>query len=109
MCSATLGATPVNRWTWAASATFSYGVRGTPFWVNTLNLVPELPKAHDGSSIRCARSAATTAGLLITSASVAQWADLSGGSVSRLTGFQGAKRPDRTQLATGFDYFQLPS
>ena len=49
MCRATLGATPVNRCTWAASAIFSCGVRGTPGWANTLNRVPELPNAHDGS------------------------------------------------------------
>src|SRR4249919_804532 len=74
--SATLGAIPVKRLTCAASATFSYGSRGTPFWAKTLKRVPELPKAHDGSSIRWARNDATTAWfptawLLITSASVA--------------------------------------
>ncbi len=51
MCSATLGATPVNRCTTAASAIFSSGDRGTPGWLNTLNRVPELPNAHEGSSI----------------------------------------------------------
>src|SRR6476659_2827613 len=61
MWSATVGATPVKRWTWAASATFSYGSRGTPSWANTLKRVPELPNAHDGSSIRCERRVATTA------------------------------------------------
>src|SRR6185436_8483835 len=76
MWRATVGATPVKRWTCAASATFSYGSRGTPFWAKTLKRVPELPKAHDGSSIRWARNDATTAWfptawLLITSASVA--------------------------------------
>src|SRR6478752_2847164 len=76
MWRATVGAIPVKRWTCAASATFSYGSRGTPFWANTLKRVPELPKAHDGSSIRWARNDATTAWfptawLLITSASVA--------------------------------------
>jgi hypothetical protein len=60
MCRATLGATPVNRWTVAASATFSYGSRGTPSCGNTLNRVPELPKAHDAVSIRCVRSTADT-------------------------------------------------
>src|SRR5215207_5868151 len=60
MCSATLGATPVNRCTVAASAIFSCGVRGTPGWANTLNRVPELPKAQDGVSIRCADSACFT-------------------------------------------------
>ena len=39
-------------------------VRGTPFWAKTLKRVPELPNAHDGSSIRWARSAATTAWLV---------------------------------------------
>ena len=62
MWSATVGATPVNRWTWAASAIFSYGSRGTPAWANTLKRVPELPNAHDGSSIACDASAATMAG-----------------------------------------------
>src|SRR5258708_35223123 len=71
MWSATVGATPVYRWTSAASAIFSCGVRGTPFWAKTLNRVPEFPKAHDGSSIRWFLSAASTAGLLVTSASVA--------------------------------------
>src|SRR5258705_9402534 len=72
MCRATVGATPVNRLTWAASATFSYGSRGTPFWAKTLNRVPELPNAQEGNSIRCDRSAATTAWLVVTSASVAR-------------------------------------
>src|SRR5580704_9696773 len=61
MCTATLGATPVNRCTWAASSIFSVTVRGTPGWANTLNRVPVFPNAHDGVSIRCARSAAFTA------------------------------------------------
>src|SRR3954465_12629532 len=71
MCSATVGATPVNRCTSAASATFSYGSRGTARCANTLNRVPELPNAQDGSSIRWDRSAATTAWSVVTSASVA--------------------------------------
>src|SRR2546423_11136816 len=58
MCSATDGATPVNACTWAASAIFSSGVRGTPACGKTLNRVPELPNAQDGSSMRWARSAA---------------------------------------------------
>src|SRR6516165_220262 len=61
MCTATLGATPVTACTCAASSIFSCGVRGTPGWANTLNLVPVLPNAHDGNSIRCARSAVLTA------------------------------------------------
>src|ERR1035438_7704890 len=61
MCTATLGATPVNACTWAASAIFSCGVRGTPGCANTLNRVPVLPNAHDGSSIRWARNAVFTA------------------------------------------------
>ena len=61
MCTATLGATPVNACTCAASSIFSCGVRGTPGWANTLNRVPVLPNAHDGSSIRCARRALFTA------------------------------------------------
>src|SRR4051794_18898259 len=60
MWSATVGATPVYRWTCAASAIFSYGSRGTPAWANTLNRVPELPNAHDGSSIRWPRSVSVT-------------------------------------------------
>ena len=36
----------------AASAIFSYGSRGTPSCAKTLNRVPELPNAHEGSSIR---------------------------------------------------------
>src|SRR5437762_704903 len=60
MCTATLGATPVNACTCAASSIFSCGVRGTPGWANTLNRVPVLPNAHDGSSIRCAFSALFT-------------------------------------------------
>src|SRR5690606_15983253 len=51
MCSATLGASPVKRLTCAASAIFSYGSRGVPGVVNTRNRVPELPNAHDGSSM----------------------------------------------------------
>src|SRR3954467_1312648 len=61
MCSATDGATPVYLCTWAASATFSYGSRGTPGCANTLKRVPELPKAQDGSSIRCRPSTVLTA------------------------------------------------
>src|SRR6186997_1598657 len=69
MCSATVGATPVYRWTCAASATFSNGSRGTPCWANTLNRVPELPNAHEGSSIRWVRSTAcaSVTGLMIVS------------------------------------------
>ena len=43
MCSATLGASPVNRCTVAASAIFSSTVRGVPGVPKTLNRVPELP------------------------------------------------------------------
>src|SRR5919204_2087634 len=60
MCRATLGATPVNRCTQAASSTFSKGLRGTPGWPNTLKRVPELPNAHDGSSIRWIRRSPLT-------------------------------------------------
>ncbi len=65
MCNDTRGTTPVYRFTCAASATFSNGSRGTPCWANTLNRVPELPKAHDGTSICCAFSAALTSCMLI--------------------------------------------
>src|SRR5262245_3371189 len=67
MCRATLGAEPVKVCTWAASATFSYGSRGTPAWANTLNRVPELPNAHDGSSmLRSPRPSATRCSLVIS-------------------------------------------
>ena len=56
-----LGATPVYLCTWAASSAFSYGVRGTPGWPNTLNRVPLFPNAQDGSSIWCFLSAFLTA------------------------------------------------
>jgi hypothetical protein len=59
--SATVGATPVNSCTFAASRSFSQGSRGTPAWAKTLNRVPEFPYAHDGVSIFCAVSAAFTA------------------------------------------------
>src|ERR1700730_7914049 len=61
MCSETEGATLVYRCTCAASAIFSYGSRGTPGWANTLNRVPELPNAQDGSSIVCSRRTLLTA------------------------------------------------
>src|SRR5688572_27537219 len=60
MCSATLGATPVNRCTAAASSIFSCAVRGTPSCGKTLNRVPELPNAHDGVSMCWRRRAAST-------------------------------------------------
>ncbi len=43
MCSATDGASPVNRCTAAASAIFSCTERGVPGEPNTLKRVPELP------------------------------------------------------------------
>src|ERR1700746_2217604 len=61
MCTATLGATPVYRFTWAASSIFSCTVRGTPGCANTLNRVPVSPNAQDGSSICWARRADFTA------------------------------------------------
>src|SRR5262245_28331910 len=70
MCSATLGADPVNRCTWAASAIFSYGLRGTPFWAKTLNLVPEFPNAHDGSSMLRSRSPSATRRSVVMCASI---------------------------------------
>ena len=51
MCNATFGASPVSSFTFAASASFSWTVRGVPGVPNTLNRVPELPKAHDGNSM----------------------------------------------------------
>src|SRR3954454_20189303 len=53
MCRAIDGALPVYLCTCAASAIFSYGSRGTPGCAKTLKRVPELPKAQDGSSMRC--------------------------------------------------------
>src|SRR4051794_17733530 len=66
MCSATLGATPVCRCTRAASAIFSYGSRGTPGCANTLNRVPELPNAQEGSSMCCRRSTSFTSSIAVT-------------------------------------------
>src|SRR6478609_3506543 len=51
MWRATFGARPVKRLTVAASAIFSSTERGVPGVPNTLNRVPELPKAHEGSSM----------------------------------------------------------
>src|SRR3954454_19010571 len=51
MCNATDGARPVSSCTFAASAIFSSTVRGVPGVANTLNRVPELPNAQEGSSI----------------------------------------------------------
>ena len=51
MCNATEGASPVCTCTWAASAIFSKGSRGVPGVVKTRKRVPELPKAHEGSSM----------------------------------------------------------
>src|ERR1700712_472070 len=56
MCRATLGASPVSSFTLAASASFSWMVRGVPGVPKTLNRVPELPNAQDGSSITCSPS-----------------------------------------------------
>src|SRR5690625_4910275 len=60
MCRATIGAPPVWACTWAASAIFSFGSRGTPGWENTLNRVPELPKAQEGTSMVCLARASRT-------------------------------------------------
>src|SRR5215213_9515952 len=61
MCSDTSGARPVNSLTLAASAIFSATVRGVPGLPNTLNRVPELPYAQDGTSIACPSSCALIA------------------------------------------------
>src|SRR5450830_1152639 len=53
MWRATVGDRPVYLFTWAASAIFSCGVRGVPGVPNTLKRVPELPNAHEGSSMAC--------------------------------------------------------
>src|SRR5829696_4296757 len=66
MCSATLGATPVKACTCAASASFSYGSRGTPACAKTLKRVPEFPYAHDGVSIACARNRDLIAPMSVT-------------------------------------------
>lgn len=66
MCSATVGATPVNACTWAASSSFSCGVRGTPCCANTLNRVPEFPYAHDGVSTAWVLRAAFAAASSVT-------------------------------------------
>ncbi len=47
----TFGASPVSALTCAASAIFSYGSRGVPGVVNTLNRVPEFPYAQLGTSM----------------------------------------------------------
>jgi hypothetical protein len=57
MCSATVGESPVYSLTFAASAILSCGVRGVPGVPKTLKRVPELPNAHDGSSMACVSSA----------------------------------------------------
>jgi hypothetical protein len=46
----------VYRLTCAASAIFSCGVRGVPGVPKTLNRVPELPNAQEGSSMACCAS-----------------------------------------------------
>ena len=51
MCRATEGASPVSSFTFAASVSFSWTVRGVPAVANTLKRVPEFPNAHEGSSI----------------------------------------------------------
>src|SRR6187402_3498097 len=51
MCSATVGASLVNRCTCAASLTRSNAFRGAPGCGKTRNLVPESPYAQDGTSI----------------------------------------------------------
>ena len=48
MWSATVGATPVKRWTCAASATFSYGSRGTPALGEHLEPRPGVPEGPRG-------------------------------------------------------------
>src|SRR3954447_23419092 len=78
MCNATLGATPVYRCTWAASAIFSSGVRGTPGWAKTLNRVPELPNAQDGVSMRWAARARLTAARSVMSITFC-WKESAGG------------------------------
>ena len=53
---ATVGTQPVNRFTIAASAIFSNGLRAAPGWANTLKRVPEFPYAHEGVSMRSERN-----------------------------------------------------
>src|SRR5262245_21158202 len=61
MCSATDGAAPVWACTCAASASFSRTVRGVPAAGHTRKRVPELPNAHEGSSI-ATRASCVSAG-----------------------------------------------
>src|SRR3954453_12644108 len=102
MCSATVGATPVWRWTCAASAIFSYGSRGTPACANTLNRVPELPNAQDGTSTVCARKARRTASWLVINSPVgvrraSSWRATGGSALHR------ARRQPRDDLAVEED------
>src|ERR1700733_332099 len=70
MWRATVGDRAVYLLTWAASAIFSCGVRGVPGVPNILNRVPELPNAHEGSSIACsARRGAMDAKSVMTEVS----------------------------------------
>src|SRR3954469_20184064 len=100
MCSATDGATPVYLCTWAASAIFSYGSRGTPGWAKTLKRVPELPKAQDGSSMRCRpRTVLTAARSTMVKPALGSNA-LSGGDVNELDAEQVGRGSEfRAQVA----------
>src|SRR2546427_5138838 len=60
MWMATVGLTPVSRWTMPASASFSQIVRAAPGWAKTLNRVPEFPYPQDGVSTRRAPARSRT-------------------------------------------------
>ncbi len=63
-----MGAAPVNSCTFAASSSFSWGVRGTPGRAKTLKRVPEFPYAHEGVSMDWdVRAAFTVAGSVTSS------------------------------------------
>src|ERR1700722_16304312 len=56
-CRATVGQTPVNRWTWPASLNFSSVVVAAAGWIYFPKRVPVFAKPHEGSSMRKASSA----------------------------------------------------
>src|SRR6476660_2639481 len=77
MCSATTGANPVNRCTVAASAIFSRMSRGVPGVPNTLNRVPEFPKAQDSNSMARLSTAGPNPLVVMVGVSAASWMDIS--------------------------------
>src|SRR3977135_2365232 len=63
-CKATVGQTPVSRWTWPASLNFSSVVVAAAGWMNFPKRVPVLAKPQDGSSMRKDSSALKIVSLL---------------------------------------------